>query len=122
MCMCCFDPRAEEEGGKSPSEYSPSQPNREACPTCADGDLRLFGGNASSGRLEVYSTARVMYGTVCDDNFDTNAARVACHQLGFSPIAISYVTVPNATAYGLPPDGATPDNDGIFMDGYSCQG
>ena len=50
------------------------------------GDLRLVdrvsqtGG--SSGRLEVYYSRQ--WGTVCQDSFGSNDARVACRQLGFS--------------------------------------
>ncbi|XP_052085685.1 deleted in malignant brain tumors 1 protein-like [Mytilus californianus] len=43
-----------------------------------NGDLRL----TNSMRLEVYYNYE--WGTVCDDAFDDNAAKVACKQLGFS--------------------------------------
>ena len=52
----------------------------------SSGDLRLVdrvsrtGG--SSGRLEVYYSRQ--WGTVCDDFFSPDDARVACRQLGFS--------------------------------------
>ncbi|XP_069120540.1 neurotrypsin-like [Argopecten irradians] len=45
--------------------------------------LRLVGGPSdSSGRLEVYHDG--VWGTVCDNDFDSRDVRVACRQLGFS--------------------------------------
>ena len=49
---------------------------------CQHGALRIINGTTSNeGRLEIciYS----VWGTVCDDSFDTNDARVACRQLRY---------------------------------------
>ena len=45
--------------------------------------MRLAGAGSSDreGRLEVYHDGR--WGTVCDDNFYNEDARVACNSLGF---------------------------------------
>ena len=51
----------------------------------SEGDLRLVDNSGrtggSSGRLEVYNSGQ--WGTVCDDSFSPNDAKVACHQLGY---------------------------------------
>ncbi|XP_030839179.1 uncharacterized protein LOC100889842 isoform X6 [Strongylocentrotus purpuratus] len=47
----------------------------------ADGDVKLRGGAANSGRVEVEYNK--IYGTVCIDGFDIENADVVCKQLGF---------------------------------------
>ena len=68
-----------------------------SCANCASGDIRLQGGNATSGRVEfcrgysrlAYPFGRYQqlyyskWGTVCDDFWDAMDAQVACRQLGF---------------------------------------
>ena len=52
---------------------------------CADGDIRLMNGTEPSmreGRVEIcYNN---VYGTVCDDRWDTVDASVVCRQLGLN--------------------------------------
>ena len=47
---------------------------------CADGDVRLTGGNETRGRLEV--CINNAWGTVCSNSFSQNEAAVACGRLG----------------------------------------
>ena len=49
---------------------------------CADGDVRLAGGNITAGRIELCFNAT--WGTVCDDLWGVEAAKVVCRQLGLS--------------------------------------
>ena len=50
---------------------------------CVTNSLRIVGGtNALTGRVEICSANS--WGTVCDDSFNNNAARVVCRQLGYS--------------------------------------
>eukprot|EP00058_Branchiostoma_floridae_P007725 XP_002593213.1 hypothetical protein BRAFLDRAFT_120139 [Branchiostoma floridae] len=69
--------------------------------------IRLRGGdNYSYGRVEVYYNGQ--WGTVCNDGFGWEEARVVCRELGFS----NYYTY---TYYGL---GSGP----IWMDDLDCSG
>ena len=49
--------------------------------SCTQGAIRLQGETDNSGRVEVcYNN---VWGTVCDDSWDTTNAQVACRHLGF---------------------------------------
>ena len=81
--------------------------------TPQNGDVRLVNTNNNiniSGRLEVYYEGR--WGTVCDDFFNNNAARVVCRQLGFNPVSAILVS---SSTFG---QGTGP----IWLDNVNCNG
>ncbi|XP_073692648.1 uncharacterized protein [Garra rufa] len=74
-----------------------------------EGSVRLVGGLASFGRVEIYHDGQ--WGTVCDDGWNLAEAQVVCRQMGF-PGAIT------ATSGGNFEAGCGP----IWMDDVQCSG
>ncbi|CAH1780876.1 unnamed protein product [Owenia fusiformis] len=70
------------------------------------GDLRLVG-DTTSGRLEVFYNGQ--WGSVCDDNFDTSDAKVACRHLGMGSEGATYRTIGGGTGP-------------IWLDDMTCNG
>ena len=55
---------------------------------CEEGAIRLVNGASNNqGRLEICFNN--LWGSVCDDQFDNNEAKVACRQLGYSNYELS---------------------------------
>ncbi len=75
------------------------------CDSPYDGQVRIAGGGAT-GRLEIFHQGQ--WGTVCDDNFGTVDANVACRQLGYAS-----GTVRTDVAGG---------SDRIWLDEVGCAG
>ncbi|XP_023933282.1 deleted in malignant brain tumors 1 protein-like isoform X5 [Lingula anatina] len=81
---------------------------------CTSGEpveVRLVGGDHDGeGRVEVHHNGR--WGTVCDDSWDDNDARVVCRMLGYSPDdAVSF----SRAHFGQ-------GTDPILMDNVACSG
>ena len=75
-----------------------------------EGDIRLVGGaKCGEGRVEIYHSRE--WGTVCDDRFDFNDARVICRQLGYREP--KYVWFNAFFGQGTGP---------IWVDGLDCRG
>jgi len=78
-----------------------------------NGDLRLVGSsNYREGRVEMYSASNNAWGTVCDDNWDHQDARVVCRQLGFGD---SGTAIHRFTPHAFP-------NVSIWLDNVNCNG
>ena len=76
--------------------------------TVSRAQVRLVGGTTGRGRLEVYYNGT--WGTVCDDHFNSQAAKVVCFMLGFG-----YVGRVIGNHYGV---GRGP----IWLDDVQCRG
>ena len=76
----------------------------------------INGPSPHAGRVEVYANStggldNAQWGTVCDDNWDIQDARVVCHQLGY-PDAVA---APVNAHYGQ-------GNGPILLDNMQCLG
>ncbi|KAK7479407.1 hypothetical protein BaRGS_00029324 [Batillaria attramentaria] len=74
-------------------------------------EVRLVGGSSHYGRVEV-RVGLGSWGTVCDDSWDNDDAKVVCRMLGYS--------TSGATAYGSAHYGA--GSGLILLDNVSCNG
>ncbi|XP_060607114.1 deleted in malignant brain tumors 1 protein-like [Ruditapes philippinarum] len=76
-----------------------------------EGAIRLVNGyDRYSGRVEVFYNGR--WGTICDDNFNNNDARVVCRVLGMN---YGHYTVYNSAHFGA-------GNGPITIDNLDCTG
>ena len=72
--------------------------------------VRLVGGRwRGEGRVEIFKYGK--WGTVCDDYWDMNDARVVCRQLGF-PVTVS---APGSARFGTA-------SGQIWLDDVRCSG
>ncbi|XP_078382661.1 scavenger receptor cysteine-rich domain-containing protein DMBT1-like [Oculina patagonica] len=74
-----------------------------------EGSIRLIGSTRSTGRVEIYYNGQ--WGTVCDDYWDTNDAKVVCRQLGFPTASNAYGSAKYGQGTGQ-----------IWMDSVKCLG
>ena len=76
---------------------------------CTEGDIRLQGGNSTFGRVEI--CINNIWGTVCDDQWGTQDAMVACTQLEHSTTNAKIMTDGFTNGVGL-----------IWLDDVQCKG
>nr|XP_054756229.1 deleted in malignant brain tumors 1 protein-like isoform X2 [Lytechinus pictus] len=81
------------------------------CQDGTEGDIRLADGpTPNQGRVEIFHDG--LWGTVCDESWDVNDARVVCRQLGYSN------NIGGALDGGKYPRGSGP----IHLDYVDCEG
>ena len=77
-------------------------------------NFRLASGNFSAGRVEVFYDG--VWGTICDDGFGENEARVACRYFGFRYIHYVNPLVTNGLSHPYHLDESTFSFSGIRSD------
>ena len=83
-----------------------------------DGELRLVGGTAAAGRLQIFSAQRASWQDVCSTGFESKTAAVACRQLGL-PHNNTALTTVFTDVIDVPP---AYSGSGGTVDGFSCKG
>ena len=75
-----------------------------------------FGGSETKGYVEGLGT-NGQWGGICDDDFDTNDAKVICRMLGFN---FTITALANSTADDL--YGTAPSGNNFVLDDLGCNG
>ncbi|XP_078578146.1 uncharacterized protein LOC144863058 [Branchiostoma floridae x Branchiostoma japonicum] len=86
----------------------------DTCETDLDYEIRLVGGSyAHEGRVEIRYPGGP-WGTICDDSWDADDAKVACRQLGYGNGALKALTKQFGEGSG--------SRDTILLDDVDCSG